>query len=233
MKRSITNTTKTAWLAAALLVLTAAWPVQAQGNLKNPSILPPQSTPGDMTFGEWAAAWWQWAVSIPAPINPLTDTTGQYAGVGQEGPVWFLAGVWGANAPVSRTCTVPAGKMLFFPIVNTFYVGWGWTPEDDVPAILASWREEMRVWLNAQTDVSCEIDNQPVKNLTSYVEESVPFPMVFPEDNLFAWPELATITDFLAVDTGYYLMLAPLRTGPHTIHFRAGNMDVTYSLTVK
>ncbi len=230
MKRHIT---KTVWLAAALLLATAAWPVQAQGNLKNPGILPPQSTPGDMTFGEWAADWWQWAVSIPTPGNPLVDTTGQYAGVDQEGSVWFLAGVWGANAPVTRTCTIPAGKMLFFPVVNIFYVGWGWTPEDDVPAILESWRVEMRAWLDAQTDVGCEIDGRPVNRLTSYREESPPFPMVFPEDNLFGMPELAEVTDALAVDTGYYLMLAPLKAGPHTIHFRAGSMDVTYHLTVQ
>ncbi len=231
MKISIAKTTL---LAAALLISTAALPVQAgKGNQGNPGILPPQSSPNDKTYGEWAAAWWQWAVSIPAANNPLSDTTGQFAAVGQEGPAWFLAGVWGAQGPVERTCTVPAGKMFFFPIVNIFYVGWGWTPEDDVPTILAGWRAEMRVWLDGKTDVGCEIDGQPVQNLTAYREESPPFPMVFPEDNLFGMPELATVTDALAVDTGYYLMLTPMPPGKHTIHFHADAMDVTYHLTVQ
>lgn len=229
-----TKIIKTAFLAAALLALAGASPVQARnGNQGNSGILPPQSHPDGKTYSEWAAAWWQWALAIEASRNPLTDTTGEFAAEGQNGPVWFLAGVWGAEGPVERTCTVPADKKIFFPIVNIFNVGWGWVPEDDVPAILENWRQEMRIWLDAQTDLGCEIDGKPVKNLTAYREESGPFGLVFPEDNLFSWPELATITDFLTVDTGYYLMLAPLKSGPHTIHFHAGTMDVTYLLTVQ
>jgi len=36
------------------------------------------------------------------------------------------------------------------------------------------------------------------------------------------------------VSDGYYLMLVPLSTGTHTIHFAApsGGQDVTYTLTI-
>jgi hypothetical protein len=34
--------------------------------------------------------------------------------------VWFLAGAFGAD-PVVRQREVPAGKALFFPLINTAY----------------------------------------------------------------------------------------------------------------
>ena len=81
--------------------------------------------PGDMIAGhtqlEWAQAWWQWAVGVPAPDNPLLDTTGANAGVNNNGPVFFVAGVAGSGTVV-RTVTVPSGKPIFVPVVNGFYV---------------------------------------------------------------------------------------------------------------
>jgi hypothetical protein len=92
--------------------------------------------------------------------------------------------------------------------------------------------------IDTATDLACEVDGLPVQNLAAYREQSVPFGIMFPEDNLFEWPDLAAITDCLAVDDGYYLMLAPLSCGQQTIHFHArlgdgDPMDVTYHLTVK
>jgi hypothetical protein len=46
---------------------------------------------------------------------------------GQQGPVWFLAGVWNAGT-ATRSCTVPRGKYILFSIANVFWIQ---TPEDD------------------------------------------------------------------------------------------------------
>jgi len=54
-------------------------------------------------------------------VNPVTDTTGQFCATGQKGAVWFLAGTFGVPSSVSRTCTVPAGQALFFPVIGEFY----------------------------------------------------------------------------------------------------------------
>ncbi len=70
------------------------------------------------TIGEWSARWWQWALGIPAPINPVSDLTGANCGVGQQGPVWFLAGTGFLSpppGPVTRDCQVPAQRYIFFP----------------------------------------------------------------------------------------------------------------------
>ncbi|MEU0544813.1 hypothetical protein [Nocardia sp. NPDC005978] len=65
---------------------------------------------------EYAARWWQWALSIPVAKNPVVDETGEHAAEGQPADVWFLAGTFGGK--VSRTCAVPHGRPLFFPAFN-------------------------------------------------------------------------------------------------------------------
>ncbi len=53
-------------------------------------------------------------------MNPVEDNTGKFCGLGQSGPVWFLAGTFGGT--VERTCTIPAGKALFYPLVNSIWI---------------------------------------------------------------------------------------------------------------
>src|SRR6266576_1080075 len=73
------------------------------------------------TYGEWSAEWWQWLLSIPQATNPNLDTTGANCAQKQAGPVFFLAGTFGGSAVTRNKCTVPAGKALFFPILNTLF----------------------------------------------------------------------------------------------------------------
>ena len=51
----------------------------------NARVLPIGSHAFGHTYGELAAAWWRWALETPASMNPLTDTTGEFAGVNQSG----------------------------------------------------------------------------------------------------------------------------------------------------
>src|SRR4051812_12486516 len=100
-------------LLASVLLFAVGSSSQA-GN--NPGVLPPHSNPHGKSYGEWSAAWWQWVLSIPADRNPLTDETGEFAGEGQEGPVWFGAGTFGDS--VERSYSMPTGKALFIPVSN-------------------------------------------------------------------------------------------------------------------
>jgi hypothetical protein len=56
--------------------------------------------PGDIIAGytqlRVAQAWWQWAVGVPAPNNPLLDTTGANAGVNNNGPFFLWRVLAGA-----------------------------------------------------------------------------------------------------------------------------------------
>jgi hypothetical protein len=58
---------------------------------------------------------WQWAFSIPSAQNPIADPNGGDCTIGQRGSIWFLAGFGGTT---TRTCSVPAGLTLFFPVIN-------------------------------------------------------------------------------------------------------------------
>ncbi len=255
MKNAITTPTQSfltrglmpALLATAILSFGPASTARADGDKDNhPHIFPIQSHPYGKAYGEWSGAWWRWAYSIPADINPVMDSTGQNAGVGQSGPVWFLAGAFGTGA-TERTVTLPAGKALFFPIANEVWVNlpaFGdnpWSPAQDVLA-----RSIIGDLMNAFVTLTCQIDGRPVPNLSAYrcqTPAGEDYMVTFPDNNVLqalGWlPGLTAGTYGPSVDDGYYLMLAPLAAGKHTLHFTAANadgsfsLDVTYHLTVQ
>lgn len=222
--------------------------VEAAGN-SNPRILPPQSKPYGLGYGEWVAEWWTWAVSIPAAENPILDETGEFAGIGQDGPVWFLAGTFGTAA--EREVTIPRGKAVFFPIFNSLW----WAPDDlddaswlagelgyDAGALTAE--ELIRLIANYQVDfatsMNVTIDGIPITGLDQYRTESGPFPLTDTDllDDLGA--EISQPN--FSIGAGYWLMVAPLPVGTHTVHvavesdnpiFGPFSLDVSYDITVE
>jgi hypothetical protein len=102
---------RTLTIAAGTVMLLAGLTIngRTQGNDGIRGVVPPNSRPFGATYATWTTRWWQRVLAIPAPVNPLFDTTGVDAGIGQSGPVWFLAG-----GPA--TITVPSDKSILFPI---------------------------------------------------------------------------------------------------------------------
>jgi hypothetical protein len=201
----------------------------------NPGVLPPESNPFGKTYGEWGGLWWQWALSIPADTNPVADTTGEFAALGQSGPVWFLAGTFGGTA--ERTVTVRADKGLFFPIYNSVWVNIPelgdppWSPEQEAFA-----RGYVASQVESATALSAAIDGRAVEDITAYrspTPEGGQYMVTFPENNVGGIP---AGTFGPSVSDGYCLMLAPLSAGEHTIQFAAAagdfSLGVTYNLTV-
>ncbi|MFD0374844.1 signal protein [Streptomyces sp. NPDC127112] len=70
-----------------------------------------------MSAAELQGRWWSWAASSTGGANPVSDPDGHLCAKGQQGGVWFLAGTFGGSA--KRSCTVPAGAPLAFPLVNS------------------------------------------------------------------------------------------------------------------
>ena len=192
------------------------------------------------TYGEWSAQWWQWVLSIPAAINPGLDTTGANCGMGQAGPVWFLAGTFGAS-PVTRFCTVPAGKALFFPILNAVFGSGVFDCNPTVPDVvcnLVALRQSAAASMDS-VRLQASLDGEPLRHLSDQRVQSPEFTLTEPAHGVNDVPA-GTYTP--QVSDGYWLMLKPLRPGPHTINFRgeitAGAfagfvVDVTYNLTVQ
>jgi len=107
--------------------------VQADSDARS-KVIPRDANAYGNSYGEWSARWLQWVFSIPAATNPAADTTGANCGEGQAGPVWFLAGTF-INTAVTRACTVPAGKALFFPLVNGAFGAGVFDCEPTVPGV--------------------------------------------------------------------------------------------------
>jgi hypothetical protein len=72
---------------------------------------------GGKTQLELSVQWWQWAASFEQNESPVADRTGAQCANGQRGDIWFLAGTYGTKRTI-RTCRVPYGKTLFFPLIN-------------------------------------------------------------------------------------------------------------------
>ena len=80
-------------------------------------IAPINSRPAGQSYGKWAATWWQWALGIPAAVNPLTDPTGQYCAQGQVDRVWFLAGAIGDREGAGRAKLYGSGwEVVVLPV---------------------------------------------------------------------------------------------------------------------
>ncbi len=246
------NNTRNEWkglaVLAALLALTVA---SGFAQTSSFTIISPDSALAQtgMTYGEWSAVWWQYVLSKPAtdPNNPLLDQTGQGCAVDQSSssPVFFLVGAAGTGSLTRNECVVPAGKALFFPLVNFIDIH---TPGDglDTPELV---RQDLLSLIGPIRNLHASIDRVPVDNLnpnnTPYracaggdPACASAFSVTLPGNNLFG---IRAGIYAPAVAEGFYLMVAPLSTGPHTINFGGKGIfakskfsqEITYQILVQ
>ena len=192
------------------------------------------------TYGEWSAEWWQWAYSIPAATNPILDTTGTNCTQKQSGPVFFLAGTSGGPA-VTRSCTVPAGKALFFPILNALFGAAVGDCDPTNPKVACN-LADLRVLTAAAMDsvtLKATVDGQPLGNLDQQRVQSPVLTITYPDKSITG---VAKGTYTPNVSDGYWLLLPPLSPGKHTIYFKGVStggpfkgavVEVTYNLLVQ
>ena len=225
-------------LVVALLVASASAAVYA-APAANPGVLPPNSRPHGKSYAEWSAEHWKWLYSISvhdppytgAINHPLVDETGAKCGVGQSGDVWFLGGPFNSSGIVVRDCTVPTGTMLFFPLVDVEC-----SNVEPAPFFGAN-EAELRACVAqiGMANLTASVDGVAIQNLQGYRVQSPLFSFTVPEDNLLG---ISAGTTGIAVSDGYFLMLAPLSAGQHTVHFGGTfpdfsfTLDATYHLTV-
>ena len=57
------------YVGLALLLGAALLPTISFSQNPNPGVLPPNSKPYGMSYGEWNAGWYQWAASMPLDHN--------------------------------------------------------------------------------------------------------------------------------------------------------------------
>jgi hypothetical protein len=184
----------------------------------NPGVYSIDSKPFGHSYAEWAAKWWQWAYSIPKSNNPVSDTSGAYCSVGQNGSIWFLAGTYGGSA--SRSCTIPAGKGIMVPIFNAegaFAEEKGVSTEEELRAMVKD-------YIDTTTILEGSVDGIPLKDIKNYRVESPKFVFNYPNDNVVGLPAGTTSE---VVSDGYWIILEPPSPGKHEIHFKGANSQFT------
>jgi hypothetical protein len=200
---------------------------------------PAQHSTGSGTAGDLAAAWWQWALSKPADVNPLFGGDPDYSQAqcngepvtATQGDIWFLAGS-GTGEPVERTCSMPAGTRLFFPVVD---YAWVFTdPETDTDKQARKATQAFMTSLLSdpgfRKSMVVTVDGKEVHRIVR--GKSHFFAVQLPENNVFGEPA----GTYRAFADGFWVTLPPLSEGEHTIHWEmtssAFSQDVTYHLTV-
>jgi hypothetical protein len=195
------------------------------------------------TQNDWAEAWWNWAVSYPEATNPVSDTTGAFAHLGDQGEVFFLAGHFDGAGPVTRRATVRSDQYLFFPLANgaTTVLDSAYGPSYD------QMRQDVIEFVGDGSAFYAELDGMDLAaggDLNNWLQLS-------PDIFLWNFPPGGIFTDadyngpIESVQRGWWLMLSPLEVGTYTLRFGGtatptgaysgfgpNVQDVTYILTV-
>lgn len=189
-----------------------------------PLLIPPDQAVEGMSQSEWSRLWWQWAGSFEQSESPIADLSGEFCASKQNGGVWFLAGTYGTKRTV-RTCTVPRGKYLFFPLIN-YVVAPTTSGSTNCMAFMSTAARMTDQVSNLLLEVDgvrypdLNIHRQPTRSCFDLGALAEPKARIFP-----------------SAANGYYVMLRPLSPGTHTLNF-GGILPsmlqaVTYTLIVK
>lgn len=201
-------------LAAAALLLALAQPAAAQ----TAPLIPPTKPVAGASQEEWSKRWWRWALSFDDEDSPVADRDGRLCAEGQSGPVWFLAGTYGTARTV-RSCRVPAGKTLFFPLIN--YVTF---EPDDADESCASLKRRAAELTPAPDALVLEVNGKRFSGLAAHRQATRRCFRIADDD------------DTLAAGNGFYVALGPLKKGRYTLNFGGilpgMSQAVTYTLDV-
>jgi len=206
------------------------------------------------TYGEWSADWWQWVFSFSAP-NPQVAQGPSDCSAHQQGAVWFLAGSPTGTDSYVRSCTVPRGKALFFPMLNAIFAN---GPGESFT--VAEKRDQLDRFISdtdpgpfadfglagtRACDLFATLDGDSINLFVPEARTQSPSFLADTGDGSSGFP--AGIADAEAISDGFWVMLPPLAPGEHTLRFGGrycefdtfdthpfgGEVDVTYHLTVE
>ena len=224
---------------AALLGLTMSISMVTASHAQNAGeikVVYPADAPVDgHTPSQHTTDWWQWAMSFPPETSPVRDLTGSNCALGQQGLVWFLSGGFG-SAKIHRTCTIPEGKILFFPLINMSY----WPDKANNGSTCQQAMAGAALNNDTAIDLFAEIDGVAVNDLKKYRASSSECFDIFERIP----PDQRPYNAYPSASDGYWLSVKPLQKGRHTLKFGGrynrnspyyGHMvqDIEYDLIVQ
>jgi hypothetical protein len=170
--------------------------------------------PYGLTYGEWTARWWQWALSIPKLANPVADETGkQWKSSQPLSDAYFLAG----NIPTMnmvfphRIVKMEFGRGVLLPVLNCE------ANTLEYPD-LKTHDDLLRHVVN---DVNTVVKKELFINGIRIESERIPSnPRIFSvsicNNNAFGIENIGSCD---ATADGYWAFLKPLPKGNYSIHF--------------
>ena len=209
----------------------------------NPMLYPKTAQPFGQPMYRWAELMWSYIYSIAPDQNPFFDTTGQFCGVNQNGPVWFLPAVPGSTLGnnVSRSCTIPHDKAIMLQMssaVNDYPCpdpNFHPAPGQSLYDFLYSAIEPL---FDNVSGFTVTLDGVNINDPLSYRFFS---PAVFnfsPSLAMVAFDSCVTQTNMQGVVDGFYLLFKPMPPGQHQIVLIGHDMEgvpvtLTENLTVQ
>ncbi len=173
------------------------------------------SSPYELSYGQWTVKWWLWFLATPKSTNPVLDMSGEYASVNQPPcDVWFLSGKLAdedRNVP-NRVCSIPRGRSILFPVINCEANPLEY-PELKTKQLLM---DHVTTDENTILEKVCFLDGMPVP--VKRVNSDPPiFEVTITEDNVCG---IKARGNTIAYGDGYWVFLKPLSTGDHLLSFR-------------
>jgi hypothetical protein len=193
----------------------------------------------DAIYETLTEQWWIWSYSIPGPDHPILDETGASCQLGDvSDELFFLAG--SNSGAATRSCTVPATKALFFPLINGAALN---NPAD--PAKTAA---ELAADLDGLFVLACDLeltlDGQPLApSLADNRVTAGPFEVEIADGHFAneAPYNLPPGTYDPVMSDGYWALVTPPPPGEHLLEFGGSlcvdgepifTTHVSYHLTV-
>jgi hypothetical protein len=221
-----------------LLAGALAQPAQADTATGSP-VFTPAAHPLGVSMQGWSERWWQWTMSAPWDTNPNLDPTGANCAVGQpDSGVWYLGNV-GTAIDVSRTCTVPAHRVLVLTLAGLLNdypcpdPAFQPAPGETLEHFLT---EGAKQAVDTVDGLTLKVDGVQVQDIFQHRVTTGLF--TFTGDlSLLPLDSCITGTPQQAVSDAYVVAVEPLRPGTHTIvwttHDTAGHRhSVSYLITV-
>ena len=220
-KRSTEQLTLVMTVVAFLGVILPSLSVLARADTINAGVYSTIEKPYGLSYGDWTANFWKWVYSIPKDISPASDQTGKSCAQSQNGPVWFLLGTISGSA--ERTCTIPAGKAILFPILNS-ECSYAETPTAKTGSELQTCAVTSD---KGVTNLQATVDGKNLQQLDKYRVTSSLFNFTFANPNISGAP----IGPTQGVSDGWWVFLKPLTPGKHEIHFTGVIVNPTVTST--
>jgi hypothetical protein len=195
--------------------------------------LPPDGTYYGLKMADWVVALFQWKFSLPSSLDPdaVVDETGERAGIGQRGPVWFLP-IFQVGTG-TRTFIVPEGHAILTSV--------GWTMFHAPPGKYTDDQLRARAVNTAFLDQvaarnTTRLNGVRITDLKQYRVVTPVFSITLPPDNVLGVP-VAPGEDprVAAVATGHFLLFPLLPAGRHVYTTRSdtGHVDWTIHLIIQ